>query len=1008
MKWTRCCSVLPPVMLVVLAVAMHVDTVQARQFADVSAPARIEAQAGGVASVLLRLASVDGQAHGVRMDATLPDGWSLLIPVPRVDIPATGVVRQLISIQIPSTTTGGNHSVSFRIREVGGGAEQVVGFEVYVAARHSVRVEPLDIPERVRAGQVIDAVFVLQNTGNAPADIALEPGSSLSYAVSVRPALLRLEPGARSDVTVSVQTRDDLTNEITHVVSLSAAVIGVEPAVRTRSSGTTELVPVRRLRRTDTAGRVPGTLTLQGISENGAGTTGQLEMSIPATKIGTSVVSALVRVPDVRSSSSYGRGDAYSFSLERTRTGVRLGDQTYVVSELLDNSSLGFGAEVSHVRGRLDVQGFASRSRRVFPETERLGARIHVRPSSTTRVEVNGLVRRQYEPGEALSLAGGWAPVPGADVRAEWATGSYDTGSGQAVLVTASGGTSRSSVTLRAEHASPDFLGGIQNSDRLQAGFILSKGSWFRMQGQGSAARRYFERPGDDRAVLDTRLARMGLGGSWNIGAQRIQAMLFAQQQDRTVSETGLDRSEQRLMLRFGYNRRGLGLNGQVETGRIVDPAFTEAVFHSGQGSVFHIVGAWTLSVNASINDGPTFYSPISQRRSTVGATASYDAGRSLRGSLSAFRSAETALASQHFTLLDGWVSRTVWAGHELELRARTSRTSFASDVRRASLSLSYRIPFSFAAPGSGSGLRQPVELTFYSVETGAPLEGVELTSGEQRFRTDAVGKVTISGGDGVWIMLSAASIGFDRLPLVEFPLLLNEDVAPDGVLSVGVVTASNLTVSVGADSGSAGGADTALEAALAGEAGAGRVVEARSGSTRIRRMTDRTGTAVFPPLVPGEWEVFIVGSTIPDGYEAIPDTLTTTLLSGREQRVELGMRPRRRAIQFVTTGTGLSLGAPVRPTPAVTDDMPADNAHVDEPVENPSALRTVTVGAGDTLAGLARTHYGTLFHWIRIWQANQQRVPDPELLLPGQVLVLPPAGPLTSEERAALLGIGG
>lgn len=1005
MKWTRCCSSLPLVMLAMLAMASHVRDVQARQIVDVSAPARIEVQSGGVASVLLRMASADGTAHGIRMDAALPEGWSLLIPVPRVEIPDTGMVRQLISIQVPSSTSGGAHSVSFRIREASGGSEQVFGFEVFVATRYSLRVEPLDIPARVRAGQVIDAVFVVENTGNTPADFTLEPGTSMSYAVSARPSSMRLEPGARSDVRVSVQTRDDLTNELTHVVSLAAAVTGLEPAVRARSSGITQLLPVRRLRRADTTGRVPGTLTLQGISENGSGTDGQIELSIPETKVGSSVVSALIRVPDVRSSSSYGRGDAYAFSLERTQTGVRLGDQTYVVSELLDNSSLGFGAEVSHVRGRIDVLGFASRSRRVFPETERLGARIHVKPTATTRVEVNGLVRRQFEPGEALSVAGAWAPVPGADVRAEWASGSYDGGSGEAVLVTASGGTTRSSFTLRAEHASPDFLGGIQNSDRLQGGFILSKGSWFRMQGQGSAARRYFERPGSDRAVLGNRLARLGLGGSWNIGARRVQAMVFAQEQDRTVSETGLDRSEQRLMLRFGFNQRGLGLNGQIETGRIDDPAFTEAVFHSGQGSVFHILGAWTLSVNASINDGPTFYSPISQRRSTVGATASYDAGRALRGSLSAFRSAETALSSQHFTLVDGWISRTVWAGHELELRARTSQTSFASDVRRASVSLSYRIPFSFAQPGSGSGARQQVEVTFYSVETGAPLEGVELISGEERFRTDEQGKVTVSGGDGVWIMLSAASIGFDKLPLVEFPLVLDADAAPDGVLSVGVVTAAALTVAVVEDTGSPRGTDAALGAALGGEAGAGRVVEARSGLVRIRRMTDRTGTAAFPPLVPGEWEVFIVGSTVPDGYEAVPDTLSTALLSGRAQHVELGIRPRRRAIQFVTSGTGLSLGTPAQPVPAVKEEK-ADA----DPVTGDNAAppdRTITVRTGDTLAGLARTHYGTLFHWIRIWEANRSTVPDPALLLPGQTLVLPAAGRLTDAERAALLEYG-
>lgn len=50
----------------------------------------------------------------------------------------------------------------------------------------------------------------------------------------------------------------------------------------------------------------------------------------------------------------------------------------------------------------------------------------------------------------------------------------------------------------------------------------------------------------------------------------------------------------------------------------------------------------------------------------------------------------------------------------------------------------------------------------------------------------------------------------------------------------------------------------------------------------------------------------------------------------------------------------------------------------------------THEVVRGNTLWDLARTFYGDPFQWPRIWEANRDRVQDPDLILPGQVLRIP------------------
>ncbi|MCH7533309.1 MAG: LysM peptidoglycan-binding domain-containing protein [Gemmatimonadetes bacterium] len=50
----------------------------------------------------------------------------------------------------------------------------------------------------------------------------------------------------------------------------------------------------------------------------------------------------------------------------------------------------------------------------------------------------------------------------------------------------------------------------------------------------------------------------------------------------------------------------------------------------------------------------------------------------------------------------------------------------------------------------------------------------------------------------------------------------------------------------------------------------------------------------------------------------------------------------------------------------------------------------------GDTLWDLAQQYYGDPFDWRRIWEANRADIADPNLILPGQVLVIPGTEPTT------------
>ena len=52
---------------------------------------------------------------------------------------------------------------------------------------------------------------------------------------------------------------------------------------------------------------------------------------------------------------------------------------------------------------------------------------------------------------------------------------------------------------------------------------------------------------------------------------------------------------------------------------------------------------------------------------------------------------------------------------------------------------------------------------------------------------------------------------------------------------------------------------------------------------------------------------------------------------------------------------------------------------------------RTYTVVSGDTLSKIAKREYGSAEKWHAIYEANRDKIKNPDLIHPGQVLTLPP-----------------
>jgi nucleoid-associated protein YgaU len=68
---------------------------------------------------------------------------------------------------------------------------------------------------------------------------------------------------------------------------------------------------------------------------------------------------------------------------------------------------------------------------------------------------------------------------------------------------------------------------------------------------------------------------------------------------------------------------------------------------------------------------------------------------------------------------------------------------------------------------------------------------------------------------------------------------------------------------------------------------------------------------------------------------------------------------------------------------PAESEAPPSEEA------EAPS-VRTYTVVSGDTLSAIAQQFYGDANAYMRIFEANRDKLDNPDLIYPGQELVIP------------------
>jgi nucleoid-associated protein YgaU len=84
----------------------------------------------------------------------------------------------------------------------------------------------------------------------------------------------------------------------------------------------------------------------------------------------------------------------------------------------------------------------------------------------------------------------------------------------------------------------------------------------------------------------------------------------------------------------------------------------------------------------------------------------------------------------------------------------------------------------------------------------------------------------------------------------------------------------------------------------------------------------------------------------------------------------------------------------PIEQRPAT---KPAENVHRPSGPQAQSSAsgptqtqRDYTIQPGDSLSKIARKYYGNPADWQKIYQANKDKIKDPNMIYPGQKIIIP------------------
>jgi hypothetical protein len=1002
---------------------------------------RLTVEPGAFATLAFELTNRAAVQRAVQGRLELPSGWQLAIPEPAAVLPPHETELRLLRIALPPQAAAGTYTLSFGVD--GTAARDSV--LVTVPERRHIATAVRQAPRFVTAGSAYDVVFEIRNVGNAPVVVRLALKGSNAFPVRLDSTAVHLQAGDSRVVSAHVRSDAEITRTVAHRLRLIASVdrdsTRIEPAV-----SLVEVIP-RHAARTSRFRRIPSQLTVRQV-DRATRPTVELRGAGALSPDGTVTTDFLFRGPN-RIASLFGEQDEYWVALSAPRLRLRLGDRTAPYSRLGESWRPGFGADGEFSFAGLAVGGFTQRDRRSRAATgeEEHGASLVVQPFAPLLAGVRYVTRTGAHAGDVWTAHGLLTPWRATSLDLDVGRGHDTSGTGGAWAVGLSGSFPHGSYALRrlaADSAFPGLTRGTSSNEASATLVPVSRLSISLRATDWTALRtRTLTNPSSNwQRAMDGRVAWGGL----------LEAGYRQTRETRMVLATRRGRRSESWRLYAGLPLGPAAVRGGIEEGvSTFDDAPAERVPFR------------RVSVRGNLGRGEDFLA-ISADWLTGTSTTSWIDDDHLRGSLNAAMPltpgsrlsvsvSVTSYRGDHPRtpmMLDVGVVTDLPFGQRASWRTRAMSYGLGGPAFRPAHQADYVAPFGL--PIGRSRESGAIHVRLIDRESGSPLAGVLVHIGDRVRFTDAGGTVSFDGLAAAthYLEVDRATLGAKRV------------VVPAPVLGIAVHAGETREVELGVVRGAAvRGSVKRLDAREGATLDApttlvdngmvpGVVLRLSNGTDSLRASVDGWGQFSFGLVPPGSWVLSVIHADLPRHHRFEQERMLLDLQAGDAPVIELRVLPSAPPVQMiaqaeVTLAPSIALASPPRaamrtpstrrerytrrtvPPPAGSDSIDvglsmtnsppwrtgrrryipapstASPALVPPASAPPTTQHRYTVTKWDvSLVQVARVMYDDASLWPKIWLANLDQVPDPDVIRPGQQLRIPDKGPLNFEERRA------
>jgi hypothetical protein len=844
----------------------------------------------------------------------LPPGWHLIASDPALHLRSGQREMSLVSFLIPRTAQAGSYKVGFSVHPQGGqaGADSS-SIRVDIVPISRLRVEVLEAPEFVVAGETYRASIVVMNQGNSTTQVEISAASHTGFPMQDDTEPVSLQPGESAAFYIGVATDPGIREVMQERLSITARALN-EPGTKDQAWCYLEILPrVTGMR--SRFNKVPVMSSVSYFSEQSGWEASKTQATFRGSgnldDQGRQHIDFMLRGPDLGQNRLLGNRDEYFVKYRYGGQTLILGDYSYSVSPLTESHRYGRGGKASVALGHLNVGGYHMKARWSESDREQTAGHVDYHFGEESLVGLRYLKRGHDREDEMMSLESRFQPSDDTDVQLEYAHALGRDRASDAYRLKCTSLTSWGSYLLRFIRAGSDYTGYYQDMDFISTSLGLHFLEDVRLDASFRQERHNLNLdPSRYTAPLE-RDYRIRL--LFRSGTSLDYSLAYKIRESRDRFAEGLfDFREKSVRAALSQRNDRWDCNAAAEIGRTRDRLNDNTRRLERYTATLRMKPSSRQSYHAYFyydrngGPGPQVTTHLS---AGVSASVALDANTALDAGVRSnfFKNIE----NQDQDVVELSLRRQLFRHTELIFRGHYTDYRDKEESRNLAFMVQYSIPFGM--PISRRDEVGSLKGSAYDQETGLPLADVILKLDGATAVTDRSGRFsfpTIPVG-AHHLTVDRSSIGLDRIPLRRFPAEITIRGGKTTSLEIPVVRGATISgrIEIFAYEDSTAGILTPLSRRRLERTGhlANTMIELTDGDETKRILTARDGTFAAHELRPGRWTLVIPLEHLPEYHRVDNTDLRFTLKPGQTEHVSIRIVPKDRPVMILEDGGTLT-----------------------------------------------------------------------------------------------------